>query len=345
MKHKINKKYIIYLLPLILILLQGCTSTQPGTSVRGVKTDNKYDSEFTDKSISDDIEKVTMAVHKLNVVAFYMTYEFKPGAMPDASKLHEGNLIMKASSSNMSTQSVAGTATVVYNNNLLLGMLTCHHIVDFPDTVVAWYRSKAQGIRAVAVKVKQNNFVLGLPDGEEVKIVAVDKTNDIAFLKQRIKMSGATIEVLNYPLGKTKDLDWGSKVFIVGYPLGNLMVTQAMVSKPRSNSASKFLTDAVFNQGISGSPVLAIRDGVPNFELVGMAASTSAKSIYFLKPADEDQLRQNNEAYHDDVVVSSERMINYGVTYSVTIDEIRRFLRSNKEVLEAEGFITDRFFK
>ena len=345
MQNKINKKYIIYLLPVILILLQGCTSTQPGTNVNAVKVDNKYDSEFTNKSISGDIEKVSLAVHKLNVVAFYMTYEFPPGAMPNALKLNEGNLIIKASSTNMNTQSVAGTVTVVYNNNLLLGMLTCNHIVDFPDTVIAWYRSRAQGIRAVAVKVKQNNFVLGLPDGEKVKIVAVDKSNDIVFLKQRVKMTGATVKVLNYPLGKIKDLDWGSRVFIVGYPLGNLMVTQAIVSKPRSNSASKFLTDAVFNQGISGSPVLAIRDGVPNFELVGMAASTSAKSIYYLKPADEDQLNQNNEAYHDEVVVASERMINYGVTYSVTIDEIRRFLRSNKEVLESEGFITDRFFK
>ena len=345
MQNKINKKYIIFLLPVILILLQGCTSTQPGTNVNAVKADNKYDSEFTNKSISGDIEKVSLAVHKLNVVAFYMTYEFPPGAMPNALKLNEGNLIIKASSTNMNTQSVAGTVTVVYNNNLLLGMLTCNHIVDFPDTVIAWYRSRAQGIRAVAVKVKQNNFVLGLPDGEKVKIVAVDKSNDIVFLKQRVKMTGATTKVLNYPLGKIKDLDWGSRVFIVGYPLGNLMVTQAIVSKPRSNSASKFLTDAVFNQGISGSPVLAIRDGVPNFELVGMAASTSAKSIYYLKPADEDQLNQNNEAYHDEVVVASERMINYGVTYSVTIDEIRRFLRSNKEVLESEGFITDRFFK
>ena len=345
MQNKINIKYLSYLLPVLLIWLQGCISTHPGTNVNAGKVDNKYDSEFINKSISDEVEKVSHAIHKLNVVAFYMAYEFSPGAMPDVSNLSNGNLIIKASSTNMSTQSVLGTATVVYNNNLLLGMLTCNHIVDFPDTVIAWYRSKAQGIKAVAVKVKQNNFVLGLPEGEEVKIVAVDENNDIALLKQRIKVTGASIKVLNYPLGKVKDLDWGSMVFIVGYPLGNLMVTRAIVSKPRSNSSNKFLTDAVFNQGISGSPVLALRDGVPNFELVGMAASTSAKSIYYLKPADEEQLNQNNEVYHGDVVVAHERMINYGVTYSVTIDEIRRFLRSNKTVLESEGFITDKFFK
>ncbi len=338
-------KVLSCLIPVLFLFFQSCNPTKPVTNTNAVFADNKYDSEFTGKSISNDIENVTMAVHKLNVVAFYMTYEFEPGAMPDKSNLNSGNLIIKASSTNMNTQSVAGTATVVYNNNLLLGMLTCNHIIDFPDTVVAWYRSRAQGIRAVAIRVKQSNFVLGLPDGGDVSIVAVDKSNDIAFLKQRIEMTGATVKVLNYPIGRVKDLDWGSRVYIVGYPLGNLMVTSAIVSKPRNNNSSKFLTDAVFNQGISGSPVLAIRDGVPNFELVGMAASTSAKSIYFLKPADEDQLRQNNEAYVGDVVVSSERVINYGVTFTVTIDEIKRFLNTNKDLLESEGFITDRFFK
>ncbi len=338
-------KILSCFIPVLFLFFQSCNYTKPVAVANTLKADNKYDSEFTGKSISNDIENVTMAVHKLNVVAFYMTYEFEPGTMPDKSNLNSGNLIIKASATNMNTQSVAGTATVVYNNNLLLGMLTCNHIIDFPDTVVAWYRSRAQGIRAVAVKVKQSNFVLGLPDGGDVSIVATDKNNDIAFLKQRVEMSGAAIKVLTYPLGKVKDLDWGSRVYIVGYPLGNLMVTSAIVSKPRSNNSSKFLTDAVFNQGISGSPVLAIRDGVPNFELVGMAASTSAKSIYFLKPADEDQLRQNNEAYVGDVVVSSERVINYGVTFTVTIDEIKRFLNTNKDLLESEGFIMDRFFK
>ncbi len=333
------------LLVMLLVVVQSCNTVKRDVGTSGVFVDNKNDRGDTDKSISNDIEKVSLTVHKLNVVAFYMTYEFQPGAMPDKSNLNSGNLIIKASSAVMNTQSVAGTATVIYNNNLLLGMLTCNHILDFPDTVFAWYRSKAQGIRAVAVKVKQNNFVLGLPAGDEVSIVATDKDNDIAFLKQKVEMTGVSVKVLNYPLGKVKDLDWGSRVYIVGYPLGNLMVTSALVSKPRNSTAGRFLTDASFNQGISGAPVLAVRDGVPNFELVGMAASTSAKSIYFLKPADENQLNQNNEAYVGDVVVASERVINYGVTYSVTIDEIKRFLRNNKEVLESEGFFTDKFFK
>ena len=48
-----------------------------------------------------------------------------------------------------------------------------------------------------------------------------------------------------------------------------------------------FVTDALFNHGISGSPVFAIRDGIPNFELVGIASSSAAQASNILVP-DED---------------------------------------------------------
>jgi hypothetical protein len=333
-----------YLALIFALLLQGC-STNQNRIEKKVAIDNKYDSELSNESISDGLEFVFSTVKKLNVVAFYMTYEFPPGAIVDKSKLTKGNVIIKAVATNMSSESVSGTVSVVYYRNLLVGMLTCNHIVDFPDTVINRYRSKAQGIRTLSVKVKQKNFVSGLPEGEEVKILAKDVDNDIAFLMQRVDMIGTNIKVLNYPLGKSRDLVWGSKVYITGFPLGNQMVTSAMVSKPRNSNASKFLMDAVFNKGISGSPVIAIRDGVPNFELVGMASSTSAKGIYYLKPADVEKYMQTNEPYVGDIVLAHERMINYGVTYAVSIDEIRRFLRANRGVFEEEGFNTDQFFK
>ena len=48
------------------------------------------------------------------------------------------------------------------------------------------------------------------------------------------------------------------------------MITKAIVSSPRRDEAGSFLVDAVINPGFSGGFVLAIRDGVPNFELIGM---------------------------------------------------------------------------
>jgi len=334
-----------FILLIAVLILNGCSSNRFVHDKRSTVADNIYDSEFSDKSISDEIEFIASTVRKLNIIAFYTTYEFAPGAIIDKSNLNESNLIIKASKTSMSTESVAGTAVIIYYDNLLAGMLTCNHVVDFPDTIITWYRSRVQGIKTMAIKEKQNNFVLGLPQNNEVSIVATDKNNDIAFLKQQLQMTGADINVLNYPVGKSKDLGWGSRVYIVGYPLGNLMVTSGLVSKPRNINSSKFLTDAVYNKGISGSPVVAIRDGVPNFEMVGMATSASSKSISYVKPGEENQYSKSGESYHGKLIIANERIINYGVTYSVTIDRIEKFLYSNHDLLEEEGFDTDKFFK
>jgi len=335
----------LFLLFTIFLLAQSCVTRQTHGVDNSVAHDNKYDSELPNESISDGLEYVFSTVKKLNVVAFYMTYEFQPGAITERSNLTKGNVIIKSSASSMSTESVSGTVITAYYKDLLVGMLTCNHVVDFPDTVIDWYRSKAQGIRTFSVKVKQKNFISGLPEGEEAVIVAKDPDNDIAFLKKKVDMTGTNIKVFDYPLGKSMDLQWGSKVYILGFPLGNQMVTSAMVSKPRSSKSPKFLMDAIFNKGISGSPVIAIRDGVPNFELVGMAASTSAKSIYYLKPENVEKYMNSDEPFVGDVVLGHERMINYGVTYAVSIDELRRFLKTNRPVLEKEGFDMERFFK
>ena len=45
-----------------------------------------------------------------------------------------------------------------------------------------------------------------------------------------------------------------------------------------------FMVDAMFSRGFSGGIVLAIRDGVPNFELVGMIKLVSAHSSFVLTP-------------------------------------------------------------
>ena len=66
--------------------------------------------------------------------------------------------------------------------------------------------------------------------------------------------------------------------------MGHKMITRGIVSNTRDDKSDSFLIDALFNRGFSGGIILAIRDGVPNFELVGMAKSVSAKNEYLLTP-------------------------------------------------------------
>ena len=135
-------------------------------------------------------------------------------------------------------------------------------------------------------------------------------------------------------------------MYIVGYPLGNLMVTNAIVSNPEKADNGSFITDALFNRGISGSPVFAIRDGNSNFEFVGIASSASAQTVQFLRPEKEESFNVNSDGSYTGKLYTDQRKdINYGVTYSISIEEITNLLKSNKELLEKEGFQYNLFFK
>ncbi len=143
---------------------------------------------------------------------------------------------------------------------------------------------------------------------------------------------------MNIPIGRTKDLQWGSLVYIIGYPLNNLMVTRAIVSINDKIKSGFFVTDALYNKGISGSPVFAMRDGATNFELVGMAATASAQKNSVLSPNKSfDDKYNSGELYKGDVFVDISTLINYGITYSVNIDEIITFIDSNQKNLNNLG--------
>ena len=154
------------------------------------------------------------------------------------------------------------------------------------------------------------------------------------------------LTVLDYPLGRSEELEWGSFVYIMGYPLGHAMITRGIVSDPTRIKKGSFLIDAVFNQGFSGGPVIAVRDGVPNFEIVGMVKSSAALHKYYLKPADTDHVADMNfnEPYEGDVRIESEKDIQYGITFSVTTKTLLDFYKDHRKELLEQGYDLDAFF-
>lgn len=325
-----------------------CTTPQAveKTVPAGAEVDNRYDSEFPSKSVSEQLDFVSSTIKKLEVLVFYKTYIFSDENTLDENSLSSSEMRSQSVSNSVSNESVFGTATVVYFDGQKVGLLTCAHVIYFPDTIIQYYDDGEGPISSISVKVRQQNSVLGLPDGGDVKILATDQIQDIAFLSKELDNTDPTPKVLNYPIGDTKDLEWGSIVYVMGYPGGQKMVTRALVSNPKASNKSRFMTDALYNRGISGAPVLAIRDGMPNFEWVGMATSAAVNKIYFLKPGVSDPGTINRgEAYSGDLHVDHVNNINYGVTFNVKIEAIDRFLRDNRQVLERNGFVVDRMFK
>jgi S1-C subfamily serine protease len=124
------------------------------------------------------------------------------------------------------------------------------------------------------------------------------------------------------------------------------MVTQGIASLTNKIKTGLFLSDALYNPGISGSPVFAIRDGIPNFELVGMASAAAAQESNILIP-DKEIVDKTiiKTPYTGDIFVDNNKLISYGITYSVSIDEISTFIQLNKEGLIANGFEINDFFK
>jgi len=124
----------------------------------------------------------------------------------------------------------------------------------------------------------------------------------------------------------------------MGYPSGDLMITRAIVSNPGKVKRGTFLTDAVYNRGISGAPVFAYRKGTRDFEWVGMAKSSSVDKFYYLKPDKEHMEPGSAEhLYSGSEYVGQYTNIKYGVAYSVTVDAIISFLKSHKEQIAKAG--------
>lgn len=329
---------------LVLMLALFSCATQQVEQQQFPIADGRYDSEFPVQSVSDELAFLSTTVRKLDCLVFYMTYVFPQANPLDKNNLSDNKIIEFALGADVTNESVSGTATIVYYDGNQIGLLTCAHVIEFPDTLFNYFTDGS--LQSLSVKLKQQNFVAGLPEGEAVEIVATNTKKDIALLRKKLFAHVQTPVVLSYLRGKTKDLEWGTVVYTMGYPLGNLMVTRAIVSNPTKSGNGKFLTDALFNHGISGSPVLALRDGVPNFEWIGMASSSSAQSIHYLKPEENiPQFVAPNSPYSGEVFIDHKKSINYGVTYSVSIEDVIKFLSVNKIIIQEKGFDPELFFK
>ena len=132
----------------------------------------------------------------------------------------------------------------------------------------------------------------------------------------------------------------GYFVYLVGYPINLKIITKAIISSPRRDDAGSFLVDAVINPGFSGGLVLAIRDGVPNFELVGMVQWVPEEEESLIYP---ENLKTNSSynpvvPYQGNLYVRKHSSIRYGIAKVIPVESIVTFLNENKEYLNQKGY-------
>lgn len=330
---------------LVLALLQLSCANRIYEVAYPTLNDGKYDSEFPYRNCSKELQKVVNTVKKVNCTAYYEAYTFPLDAKITRDDLDKGLLRKYEESKYYYSSSVSGTATVLYFRNNRVGLLTCAHIVDFPDTAIVYDNSPGQPrdryIHSVSFKTRQSNYIAELPDEGDLEILAMDKQLDAAILGMQLPGTSTTlIPVLDYPVGKAKELEWGSFVYLIGYPIGYKMITKGIVSNPNRDRKGAFLVDALFNEGFSGGIVLAVKDGVPNFELVGMAKAVSVSYENYLAPG-EDTNRDKFDPYlpyEGPVYVQVRKEINYGITHVISMESIVDFIKDNHRQLAKAGY-------
>jgi hypothetical protein len=259
----------------------------------------------------------------------------KVGAINDS-------LLNKAKESKFTFDSVSGTGTVIDVNNRDVVVLTCAHVFNRPDTLFSYYltenNQKSDFIQSISLKLKQSNYIPGLRNAGEMDFLLMDKENDIALMGFKIEGNEPIgIHKIPYPFGKAKNLEWGSFVYMIGFPKGVELITKGIVSSPNRDGNGAFLLDALFNRGFSGGIILAIMDGAPNFEIVGIANSAYSDDENVLVPAVEWRYDESIP-YEGDIYVRFKHNINYGLSQAVPSEAILRLIRLNQNEIEKKGF-------
>ncbi len=349
MKYFSQKHFRFVVLPFLVLFIISCSSVTY-EKIYPTLQDGKYDSEFPYKGCSDQLEEISITTKRIHSTAFYKTYTFNPSHKLKLDEIMSDNLSELAVTEGYADQTSSGTGTIIYSGIGKVALLTCAHIINYPDTIVSYFAdadgNKTEFVDAILIKESQYVYVAGFRGNSQVEILAMDTELDLAIIGRNYgAFSDAVFPVFNYPLGKAKELEWGTFVYVFGYPLSYLMITRAIVSTPNKDESGSFVLDAVVNRGSSGALVLAIKDGVPNFELVGIVQWVPEEETNILTP----KKLKNDEAYNPIVPYTGEEFvkryssIRYGIANIISIETVVGFLEKNRQVLNEKKFYFDEF--
>lgn len=347
MRRVVLDLFIWLMIPLILA---GCSAKTLKTVYPSLH-DGRYDTEFPYASCSAELETMLKSLKRINCYTSYRTYVLGEDSRITLKQLNGISLTDVSEASILTNEAVSGTAIIVCSEPSRMAILTCAHVVDLPDTLISYLEFSDLGankyIYSISLKEKEQIYVRDIPDGSKFSLLASDKQLDIAILGRTFEVESQPerIPVYPFPAGNSDELEWGNFIYLGGYPAGQQMITKGIVSKPVDRQGN-FLTDAPFNEGFSGGIALAVRDGVPHFEWVGIGRSVSARTEYFLKPEKENFEFNYNPSvpYRGNLHVHQKRDINYGITWVIPVNEIRRFYQANRKKIMDAGFNLDAVF-
>ncbi len=334
---------------LILFLLASCymPQKQPVHTTLPARGDGQYDSEFPSAPTSPYLDRIVKSVKMISILTFYKGYEFLLKDSITWDQIRDGSFKQKAFRQSIYERPAAGTATAILQSDKDLLFLTCAHVVLHKDTSVIYYASKdnpkrsSKYIYSVSIKMREISTLISTPRASQPKIIAADKDKDLALVSVTlVKRPILPMPVFHFPFGRSAQLHWGTFVYLIGYPKGKLLITPTVVSSPNRDSNHGFLLNATLARGISGGIVLALRDGPPHFELVGIANALNAQVQYYLKPEfkAKDTFVDMEQPYRGRIYLGQRLTGNANIVFSIAAETVVDFIRKNIPKIKAEGF-------
>jgi hypothetical protein len=339
--------------PTLLILLVAGAVASCAPAPRLISADGGprayYQTSFPVHDTSRDLEEAVRSVKQISYTAEYLTHLFTFEEGVTEADILAGDVSTRAARSFSEVQSKAGTATIIGRSLDRITLLTTHHVVHLPEVVVSYYepepgqrRSQAPRVASVSYRTSELGGLLQHPDLGPFEVVARDDVNDLAVLGMRLRewSDPAQYPPLRLATGDPRRLSWGSFVYVLGFPRGYPMVTRAIVSDPDRDGRGAFFTDGLWNEGISGGMILAVRGETGALEPVGLARAGAADRELRLLPdttgiaVDQDLMRP----YQGTLYLESFLRIQYGITLSVSMTVVNEFLSSSRAMIRNRGY-------
>lgn len=313
----------------LVSILAGCTTFHSANNRK--KQENPgllYHAPMRDPS--RDLEAILKSVKKIYSVSSYTTWQFRREQNVSGYGIMSERFKKLAMGVISTSETASGTATVIRWVNKKLTLLTCAHIVHSPDTLISYFEpvdgDPARYIQSISIKEKQENWIRDFSVCGSFPVVLMNNESDIAILEKSCESLTDTIPVLQCQPADARLVDYGHLVYIIGYPHGNLMITNGLASPLPKRPDGEFTVDALLNKGYSGGIVLAVSQD-EQFLFAGMVERVISENLSFLKPAG-DQLRTPEWIpYTGAVHTGNTEIMNYGLNQIIPVNKIMRYIK------------------
>lgn len=291
------------------------------------------------------LEKMQNSIKRISSTSYYTTFLLDPQHRLTPENLSNVDLADVSYATLEFNSTAAGTAVVIHNFNNRIAFLTANHVVSSPDTIFTFQVHQGERVlETVSIRKEQVKWLFEAAYMGSFDILARDELADLAIIGAPIDRHQIdepleeVFPIFPYPLGRPHRLVPGSFVYGLGYPRGYPVVTSGIVSQPNRDRHHSFITDLLFNPGFSGGAVVAVNGGIPAFEWVGMARSSSATREWVIVPDDEQLLEPVLQTYDDILFAEQKTRIDYGITHVVSATRIRDFLQREFWNLSRMGY-------